>query len=147
MDWRIAAIGPMFMWALYVVFGSLANRAHGEKVSMAFEAGAMMLVSGAVLLFSGFSDFRRMTSISATHAAIMGLMSALGVLLQFYAFRVAPADQQGTVGMFGGLYPVIAMIIFYGMYSAGIQGGSSVSPRQWLGVACGAIALWLVGSK
>lgn len=147
MDWRVVSIGPLFMWALYVVFGSLANKAHGEKVTMAVEAGAMVLVAGAVLLTAGLGDFRRVTTVSMAHAVIMGLMSALGVLVQFYAFRIAPVDQQGTVAMLGGMYPILAVVLFYGMYVAGINGGSALAPRQWLGVVFGVVALWLVSGK
>ena len=147
MDWRVVSMGPFFMWALYAVFGSLANKAHGENVTMVFEAGAMVLVAGVALIMAGLGDFGRVTTSSMTYAVIMGLMSALGVLVQFYAFRIAPVDQQGTVAMLGGMYPILAVILFYGMYVAGISGGSVLVSRQWLGVVFGAIALWLVSGK
>lgn len=144
MDWRLVSMAPLFMWALYLVFASLASNAHGEKVTMAVEALAMMVVAGGVLVFSGVSEFRRATPLSLTFAGIMGMMSALGVLVQFYAFRIAPPDQQGVVGMLGGMYPILGVVIFYGMAKFGLAGGSVLSLRQWLGVACGALALWLI---
>ncbi|KKT81769.1 MAG: hypothetical protein UW79_C0015G0008 [Candidatus Yanofskybacteria bacterium GW2011_GWA2_44_9] len=147
MDWRIVSAAPCVLWAIYVVFGSLANRAHGEKVSMVIEAVAMAFVGVVVLLSAGFSDFKRATVISISQASIMALASAIGLLVQFYAFRVAPAHQQGMVAMIGGMYPVLAVALFHGMYLLNISGGISASPRQWLGVACGALTLWLVSGK
>src|SRR3989344_5488586 len=101
---------------------------------MVFEAGAMVLVAGVAIIMAGLGDFGRVTTVSMTHALIMGLMSAFGVLVQFYAFRIAPTDQQGTVAMLGGMYPILAVVLFYGMYVAGIQGGSTLVFRQWLRV-------------
>ena len=144
MDWRLVSAGPLIMWAFYVIFGSMASRIHGEKVTMVVEGIAMMAVAIGTIAFAGVGDFRQATPTSLTYAAIMGLMSALGVLVQLYAFRIASQDQQGAVAMIGGLYPMLAAVLFFAMFRLGISGGSSLTFRQWAGVACGALALWLV---
>ncbi|MBI2064090.1 MAG: hypothetical protein HYT65_03850 [Candidatus Yanofskybacteria bacterium] len=144
MDWRIVSLGPLVMWAIYVVFGSLASNAHGEKVTMLFESAAMMIVGVAVLCVYGISDFSKVSVLSMTQASIMGLMSALGVLAQLYAFRIAPSDKQGMVAMICGMFPILAVVLFHAMHTLKISGGVQAGPRQWLGVACGALALWLI---
>ncbi len=147
MDWRIVSFAPLVMWSLYVVFGSLSINIHGEKVSMSFEAGAMIVAALTILIWGGFSDFKRATFTSMTFATIMGFMSAFGVLIQLYAFRIAPVDKQGVVAMIGGLFPVLAVLFFYLMYVFGIKGGTSLSLKQWAGIALGGISLWLVSGK
>lgn len=144
MDWRLASVCPLAMWAIYVVFGSMASRMHGEKVSMVVEGVAMMAVAIGTIVFAGIGDFQRATPTSLTYAAIMGATSALGLLIQLYAFRIAPQEQQGAVAMIGGMYPMLAAVLFFAMFQLGIAGGSSLTIRQWAGVACGALALWLV---
>ena len=144
MDWRLVSAGPLIMWAFYVIFGSMASRIHGEKVSMVVEGIAMMAVAIGTIAFAGVSDFRQATPTSLIYATIMGTMSALGVLVQLYAFRIAPQDQQGTVAMIGGMFPMLAAVLLFAMFRLGIPEGSSLTLRQWAGVACGALALWLV---
>lgn len=144
MDWRLVSTGPLIMWTLYVVFGSMATKIHGEKVTMVVEGIAMMAVAIGTVVFAGVGDFQRATPTSLTYAAIMGATSAIGLLVQLYAFRIAPQDQQGAVAMIGGMYPMLAAVLFFAMFRLGIVGGSSLTLRQWAGVACGALALWLV---
>lgn len=144
MDWRLISAAPLIMWAFYVIFGSMASRIHGEKVTMVAEGVAMMAVAIGTIAFAGMGDFRQVTPTSLTYAAIMGLMSALGVLVQLYAFRITSQDQQGAVAMIGGMYPMLAAILLFAMFRLGIAGGSPLTLRQWVGVACGALALWLV---
>lgn len=144
MDWRLVSAGPLFMWAFYVIFASMATRIHGEKVTMVVEGVAMMAVAIGTIAFAGVGDFQRATPTSLTYAAIMGGMSALGLLVQLYAFRIAPQDQQGTVAMIGGMFPMLAAILLFAMFRLGIAGGSPLTLRQWAGIACGALALWLV---
>jgi len=147
MDWRFFSAVPFVLWVFYAVFSSLANKAHGEKVTMAVEALAMVIVASVVLLIAGINDFRQATTRSLTYAGILAFCSAVGVLSQFYAFKIAPPGQQGAVGMIGGMYPILAVLIFYGMYLASIEGGANLSSRQWLGVLGGAMSLWLVSGK
>lgn len=147
MDWRLVSAGPLVMWAFYVIFGSMATKIHGEKVSMVVEGIAMMAVAIGTLVFSGVGDFQRATPVSLIYAVIMAAMSALGLLIQLYAFRIAPQDQQGVVAMIGGMFPMLAAILFFAMFRFGIAGGSSLTLRQWVGVACGVLALWLVSVK
>lgn len=147
MDWRVVALGPLFMWALYAVFGSLSSNTNGPKVTMAVEAMAMVAVAVVALGAAGWNDFKKATALSIAFAVAMGLMSALGVLAQLYAFQLAPQNRQGVVVMLGGMFPVLAVVIFHAMHKFGIQGGSPATPRHWLGVLSGALALWLVSGK
>ncbi|MBI4094952.1 MAG: hypothetical protein HY435_02040 [Candidatus Liptonbacteria bacterium] len=134
------------MWALYAVFGSLSSKANGERVTMAAEAGAMVAVAMFAFRAGDVSDFRRVTALSAIFMIVTGLMSAAGVLTQFYAFRIAPQNHQGTVAMLGGMFPVLGFAILDLMHRVGIPGGSPGSSRQWIGVALAALGLWFVGS-
>ena len=146
MDWRIVSIMPMILWAFYAVFGSLASRGQGENLTMVFEAGAMLVIGIFALSRMRAGEFQMASMSSMTFAALMGICSALGVLVQLYAFKVAPATEQGTVVMLGGLFPVLALIIFHLMSMVGIAGGSPASSRQWLGVVFAVLALWLVST-
>ena len=147
MDWRILSMLSLLMWAVYAIFGSLAIKIHGERVSMVVEAVAMVVIAIGMVIVVGVNDFKRATTMSLTFAAVMGLMSAGGVLIQFMALRVAPVSQQGTVFLIGGMYPVLAVVLFHAMTKLGLSGGAAASPRQWLGVVFGAAALWLVSGK
>ena len=144
MDWKVASVIPMVMWAFYAVFASLASNAQGEKLTMVFESAAMLLVGVVVLMTTTAADFSRATSLSMAQASAMGLLSAGGIVLQLYAFRVAPIDKQGAVVMISCMFPVLSVVIFHMMSKLDFQGGASATPRQWLGVAMGAVALWLI---
>ncbi len=144
MDWKIASVIPMVMWAFYAVFASLASNAQGEKLTTAFESAAMLLVGVVTLMTATTADFTRATPLSMTQASVMGLLSAGGIVLQLYAFRVAPIDKQGAVVMISCMFPVLSVVIFHAMAKFDFQGGAAASPRQWLGVAFGAVALWLI---
>ncbi len=147
MDWRVISLFPLVMWALYSIFASLASNAHGEKVTMVFEALAMVVVAVIVIIMGGISDFGRVTKMSCAQASIMGLMSAGGIAIQFYAFRIAPVEKQGSVVMITCMFPILAVAMFHFMSTFKIAGGSACTTRQWIGVALGAIALWLISGK
>lgn len=144
MDWRLVSSGPLVMWAFYVVFGSMATKIHGEKVTMVAEGVAMMAVTIGTIAFAGVGDFQRATPTSLTYAVIMGMMSALGVLVQLYAFRIAPQNQQGVVAMIGGMFPILAAILLFAMFRFGMPEGSPLTLRQWAGVICGVLTIWLI---
>ncbi len=147
MDWKVVSLLPFFMWAGYAVLGSVASRTHGESVTMVGESVAMLMVGIYALTRVSAGDLEAMTKLSGTQALLMGLLSAGGVLVQLYAFRIAPADHQGTVVMLGGMFPVLAVVIFHVMAATKITGGSPATFRQWLGVVACAAGLWLVSSK
>ena len=146
MDWRIVSLGPLVLWAFYAVFGSLASRGQGENLTMIFEALAMVAVGIFALSRMRAGEFQSATLQSMSFALIMGLCSAGGVLVQLYAFKIAPVESQGVVVMLGGLFPVFAVAIFHLMHTFGIEGGGAASGRQWLGVAFAVLALWLVST-
>lgn len=147
MNWKIASVIPMVMWAFYAVFASLASNAQGEKLTMAFEAAAMLLVGVVTLMTANAEDFSRATSLSMAQASAMGLLSAGGVMLQLYAFRIAPVEKQGAVVMISCMFPILAVVIFHLMAKLEFQGGSVATSRQWFGVVLGGVALWLISSK
>ena len=138
------SLTTMIMWSIYAIFGSLASKMHGENVNISVEGIVMMAVAIGTIAFVGVGDFQKATPLSLGFAVIMGLMSALGLLLQFYTFRIASVEQQGIVVMIGGMYPILAVVLFYGMFRLGMSSGATLSSRQWAGVACGALALWLI---
>ncbi len=134
----------MAMWAFYAVFASLASNAQGEKITMGFEAVAMFIVGVVALLSTTAADWQSVTTLSASQASTMGMLSAGGLFIQLYCLRIAPIDKQGTVIMITCMFPVFAVVIFDLMSRLGFSGGSVATPRQWAGVVTGAIALWLI---
>ncbi|MDB5254362.1 MAG: hypothetical protein JWL80_428 [Parcubacteria group bacterium] len=147
MDWRAASLASFVMWGGYAVLGSVASNAHGEKVNIAIEAVAVSLVAAIVVARVGLGEFAKATPTSLTQASMMGLLSACGLLAQFYAFRVAPDDKQGTVVMISCMFPILAVAIFHVMGVLHITGGALATTKQWLGCAFAAIGLWLVSVK
>lgn len=147
MDWRTASFASFVMWSGYAVLGSLASNAHGEKVNMAIEAVAMSLVAALVVARVGLIEFSKATPVSLAQASMMGLLSACGLLAQFYAFRVAPVDKQGAVVMISCMFPILAVMIFHLMGVLHITDGALATSKQWAGCVCAAIGLWLISGK
>lgn len=144
MDWKLVALIPLIMWAVYSVFGSLSSNAHGTKVTVVVYVSVEAIFVSCWLLLTGTNEFKSVTRLSMLQAIIMGLGAVLGLFAQLYAFRVAPADKQGVVAMLGGMFPVLAVVFFYLMYRLNIFGGSPMAVPQWLGVFLTAVGLWLV---
>lgn len=138
MDWKFASFGALLLWGTYGIFGAKAGEVHGEKVNMAFEAFAMVLVSLFVLfaIKNATADFSKITLQSSIFALIMGLMSAGGMFLQLYALRVAP-DQVGLIILISGMFPMITVITTYFM-------GQHFTAQQWIGICFAVFGLILI---
>lgn len=147
MSWQMWSFVPMLMWGGYLVLASKAIALHGERVTMVFEAGAMVLVALWMVTTSGVGDFSRVTRLSLAFVIGMALLSAVGLAIQFYAFSIAPRDKQGMVGMINGLFPVVGCLLFAALPRLGIEGGAPMTSRQWLGLATGILTLWLVSGS
>jgi uncharacterized membrane protein len=135
--WRAASFLTLALWGSYGIFASRANVIHGEKVTMAFEAAAMVLIAIASLAVYGASDISKITSASAMHASIMALMSAGGLYIQFYAFRHGGASNMSLIIVITGSFPVITVVL-------GQLMGIYLTTHQWIGVAMVSIGLVLV---
>lgn len=144
MDWKLVALIPLIAWALYSVFGSLASNAHGEKVTTCLYVLCELVVVTIWLAITGVEDFKKVTRISMAQGLIMGLAAVIGLVTQLYAFRIAPNDKQGVVSMLGGMFPVLAVVLFFFMFKFKFAGGTPMSLHQWLGVTCTVLGLWLV---
>lgn len=138
-NWLFYSFVVLALWGTYGIFGNEATKIHGEKVSMAFEAGGMALIAlFAFALSSGsIGEFSKATGRSIVYASIMGLMSAGGLFLQLYALRLAPKEV-GLILFITGMWPVISVITAYFL-------GSRYTGRQWCGITLAIVGLVLVG--
>jgi hypothetical protein len=80
-------------------------------------------------------------------AIIMGICSAVGLLIQYRTLSIAPQSAQGVVVMIGGLFPVTAVVVLHVMGKLGFQSGALATPRQWVGVALALVAMYLIGTS
>ncbi len=139
MNWLISSVATMFLWAGYSIFGDRATDVHGEKVSLVFEMGALVVLNLVIfLLWGGLKDFDKVTSSSFVSGALMGLMSSGGLFFMLHALRVAPAHHFSSIVLITGLYPVLTAVIGHFFLDA------KLSAHQWLGVGLAGLALWLI---
>ncbi len=127
MDWRQLSYAGLALWGSYLIFGDKATAIHGARMSMLFEGVAMM----AVALFANWNnakDFSMVTLRSSAFGLTMGLMSAIGMMIQLYAVEAAPSkDAVPVIAMITGSWPAITVVL------ACLFLGSSLQIQQWLG--------------
>ena len=137
MDWRTASFVVLALWGSYMIFGQKATDIHEERVSMLFEGVCMMAIA-VIAMIGHTGDFAKMTFRSGAFALTMGLMSGIGVYIQFYAMRVAGRENLPIVAMITGSWPAITVVL------ACLFVGAKLQPQQWLGVLTVAGGLILV---
>lgn len=108
-QWLILSLVTLACWGTYTLFGNKANQIHGENMTMGFEGAAMMLV-GLVAMIGARGDFAKVSPRSAIFATVMGLLSAIGVYLQFKAIRLEPA-KVGTISLLTGMWPIVTLLV------------------------------------
>lgn len=139
MNWKIACFVALVMWSAYGFFGERAGKIHGEKVNMIFETLAFILLA-LIAAVSGLGDIKKVTTDSAIHASVMGLLSAGGFWFVLYAFKVVPQQETFLVLLISGMFPILAAVISNFIIAP-------LSIQQWLGVAMAGGGLILVSWK
>lgn len=136
MNWLGLSIVTLLLWGAYPIFASRSNAIHGEAVTMAVEALAMLIVAMVGLASTRF-DVSRVTTKSLMLSGIMAVGSAVGFYLLLKATRIAPS-RVSTITLITGLYPVITVL------TAHFTGDQIMTPRHWFGAATALIGLVLV---
>ncbi|MCX6766791.1 MAG: EamA family transporter [Candidatus Moranbacteria bacterium] len=139
MNWKIACFAALVMWSTYGFFAERAGKIHGEKINLIFETLAFIVLA-LIAVASGIGDIKKITTSSAIHASVMGLLSAGGFWFILYAFKVVPQQETFLVLLISGIFPVLAAVISNFLVAP-------LSIYQWLGVAMAGGGLILVSWK
>ncbi len=139
MSWIVSSIISLFLWSGYSIFGDRATDVHGEKISLFFEMGALIVLNALIfLLWGGLKDFSKITTSSFISGSLMGLMSSGGLFFLLHALRTSPPHHFSTIVLITGLYPVVTAVIGHFFLDA------KLSLHQWVGVGLAGLALWLI---
>ncbi len=136
MNWLGLSIVTLLLWGTYPLFANRSNAIHGEAVTMAVEALAMLVIALMGLASTRF-DVSRVTTKSLTFSSVMAIGSSFGFYLFLKAIRMTPT-RVGTIALITGLYPVITIVV------AHFAGDQHMTPRHWLGAATAVVGLVLV---
>lgn len=119
------AVGAALAWALYIVFGQRAGRAHGGQAVSLGMLTAALVIAPFGLAEAGSALFLPATLASGLVVAVMS--SALPYSLEMVALR--RLDRQ-AFGVLMSVEPAIASLAALALL------GERLSPAQWLAIAC-----------
>ncbi|HEY9898361.1 MAG TPA: DMT family transporter [Pantanalinema sp.] len=127
------ALASAVCWALYIVFGQRAGKAHGGQATSLGLTVAALVVLPFGLAHAGAALFNPSLMLAGLGVGIMS--SALPYSLEMIALRRLPKK---TFGVLLSLEPAVGAVIGF------IVLGETLTPRQWL--AIGSVIVASIGS-